>query len=83
MKDKKEKKKNARSQNLDVERRQFIEKSAKDIGACGFAIWELAKTIREEVVQGVKASIEIALEGSVNYLSERERNKLNTKEAKK
>jgi uridine phosphorylase len=35
---------------------------------------------REEVAQGVKASIEIALEGSVNYLSERERNKLKPKE---
>lgn len=57
MKDKKEKKKNTKSKKQDVDRREFIEKSAKDIGACGFAIWELAKTIREEVIQEVVENV--------------------------
>ena len=37
----------------DVDRRKFIEKSAKDLGACGFAIYELAKTIKNEIIQEV------------------------------
>jgi hypothetical protein len=37
----------------DAERREFIIKSAKDIGAYSFAIYELTKTIKEEIVQGV------------------------------
>lgn len=61
MKDKKEKKKNARIQEQDVARREFIEKSARDIGACGFAIWELAKTIREEVIQEVVDNVRDAI----------------------
>ncbi len=61
MKDKKEKKKNTKSKKQDVDRREFIEKSAKDIGACGFAIWELAKTIREEVIQEVVDNVKDAI----------------------
>jgi hypothetical protein len=37
----------------DVDRRKFIEKSARDLGACGFAIFELAKTIKNEIIQEV------------------------------
>lgn len=54
MKDTKEKKKSkARSEDQEVDRRKFIEKSARDIGACGFAIYELAKTIKNEIIQEV------------------------------
>ena len=54
MKDTKEKKKGkARSEDQEVDRRKFIEKSARDIGACGFAIYELAKTIKNEIIQEV------------------------------
>jgi len=54
MKDRKEKKKgNPKPENQEVDRRGFIEKSAKDIGACGFAIYELAKTIKDEIIQEV------------------------------
>ena len=54
MKDKKEKKKSrATSEKQEVDRRRFIEKSAKDIGACGFAFYELAKTIKDEIIQEV------------------------------
>ena len=53
MKDKKEKKKNTRTKKQEVDRRKFIEKSARDVGACGFAFYELAKAIKDEIVQEV------------------------------
>ena len=54
MKDTKEKKKGkTKLEDQEVDRRRFIEKSAKDIGACGFAFYELAKTIKNEIIQGV------------------------------
>ena len=54
MKDTKEKKKGrTKLEDQEVDRRKFIEKSAKDIGACGFAFYELAKTIKNEIIQGV------------------------------
>ena len=55
MKDTEEKKKNSKSrpENQEVDRREFIEKSAKDIGACGFAIFDLARTIKREIMQEV------------------------------
>lgn len=54
MKDTKEKKKSkTRLEDQEVDRRKFIEKSARDVGACGFAIYELAKTIKDEIIQGV------------------------------
>ena len=37
----------------NVDRRKFIEKSARDLGACGFANFELAQTIKNEIVQEV------------------------------
>ena len=54
MKDIKEKKKGKpKPEDQDVDRRKFIEKSARDLGACGFAIYELAKTIKNDIVQEV------------------------------
>ena len=54
MKDNKEKKKKTvKSKEQEVDRRKFLEKSARDIGACGFAIYDLAKTIKEEIIQEV------------------------------
>jgi len=54
MKDKRETKKgNPKSEEQQVDRRKFIEKSAKDLGACGFAIYELAKTIKNDIIQEV------------------------------
>jgi len=50
---KKKKKKVAKPEDQEVDRRRFIEKSARDIGACGFAFYELAKTIKDEVVKEV------------------------------
>ena len=52
MKDK-EKKQNARSEKQEVDRRKFLEKSARDIGACGFALFDIAKTIKTEIIQEV------------------------------
>jgi hypothetical protein len=53
MKNRKKKKISPQSEEHDAERREFIIKSAKDVGAYGFAIYELAKTIKEEIVQEV------------------------------
>jgi hypothetical protein len=54
MKDAKEKKKGTpKSEDQQVDRRKFIEKSARDLGACGFAIYELAKTIKNDIIQEV------------------------------
>ncbi len=53
MKDKKKKKKNTGQKEQEVDRRRFIEKSARDVGACGFAFYELAKAIKDEIVQEV------------------------------
>jgi hypothetical protein len=47
------KKINPQSEKHDADRRDFIIQSAKDIGICGFAIYELARTIKEEIVQEV------------------------------
>lgn len=62
----KEKKKKAKpkKEELEVDRRKFLEKSAKDIGAAGFAIYDIAKTIREEVIQGVVDEIKDAIRKS-------------------
>jgi len=54
MKDTKEKnKRNSKLEDQEVGRRKFIEKSARDLGACGFAIYELAKTIKNDIIQEV------------------------------
>jgi len=54
MKDTKEKnKRNSKLEDQEVDRRKFIEKSARDLGACGFAIYELAKTIKNDIIQEV------------------------------
>jgi len=54
MKNQKTKKKiNPQSEEHDTERREFIIKSAKEIGVCGFAIYELARTIKEDIIQEV------------------------------
>lgn len=57
MKEKKDTKAKKKSKSKvevqDVDRRKFIEKSARDLGACGFAIFELAQTIKNEIVQEV------------------------------
>ena len=48
----------------DVDRRKFIEKSARDLGACGFAFFELAKTIKNEIVQEVVNDIKDVIKRS-------------------
>lgn len=54
MKNQKIKKKiSTQSEEHDTERREFIIKSAKEIGIFGFAIYELARTIKEDIVQEV------------------------------
>ena len=50
---KKKKKKNTSSKQQEVDRRKFIEKSARDLGACGFAFYDFAKTIKDEIIQEV------------------------------
>ena len=50
---KEKKKKITKPEHQEVDRRKFIEKSARDIGACGFSIYELAKTIKDEIIQEV------------------------------
>ena len=61
MKDKEEKKKTGnksdKSKDQEVDRRKFIEKSARDIGGYGFAVYEIAKTIKDEIVQEVVDNI--------------------------
>lgn len=68
MKNPKEKKKRRKKlEEQEVDRRRFIEKSARDLGACGFAFYELAKTIKDEVIQEVVDDIKkAAKEGSKN-----------------
>ena len=60
-KTKKKKKKSVKPEDQEVDRRKFIEKSARDIGACGFAFYELAKTIKDEVVKEVVDDIKNAM----------------------
>jgi len=62
MKDESEKKKNAaQSKDQEVDRRKFIEKSAREVGACGFAVFELARTIKSEIIQEVVDNIKDAI----------------------
>jgi len=68
MKEKKDTKAKKKSKSKvevqDVDRREFIEKSARDLGACGFAIFELAKTIKNEIVQEVVNDIKDVIKRS-------------------
>ena len=41
----------------EVDRREFIQKSAKNVGGYGLAIYDLAKTIKTEILQGVADDI--------------------------
>ena len=50
---KEKKKRRSKLEEQEVDRRRFIEKSARDLGACGFAFYELAKTIKDEIIQEV------------------------------
>ena len=61
---KKKKKKITKPKDREVDRRRFIEKSARDIGACGFAFYELAKTIKDEVVNDVVENIKDTIKKS-------------------
>lgn len=61
MKEPKKKTKKKKSEEQEVDRRKFIEKSAKDIGACGYAFYELAKTIKSEIIQEVVEDIKNAI----------------------
>ncbi len=58
---KEKKKRRSKSEEQEVDRRRFIEKSAKDLGACGFAFYELAKTIKDEIMQEVVDDIKKAV----------------------
>jgi len=50
-----------KSESQEVDRRKFIEKSARDIGAYSFAIYDLAKTIKNEMIQEVINEIKYAI----------------------
>ena len=54
---KKKRKRRIKQEEQEVDRRRFIEKSARDIGACGFAFYELAKTIKDDIVREVVEDI--------------------------
>lgn len=41
----------------EVDRRKFIQKSAKNVGGYGLAIYDLAKMIKTEILQGVADDI--------------------------
>ncbi len=49
----KPKKENEKTDEQDPERREFIKKSAKEIGGYTYAIYELAKEIKEDIIQKV------------------------------
>ncbi|MGB9596992.1 MAG: hypothetical protein ACPL7B_11990 [Candidatus Poribacteria bacterium] len=49
----KKKKINEKTDEHDPERREFIKKSAKEIGGYTYAIYELAKEIKEDIIQKV------------------------------
>ncbi|HGE69821.1 TPA: hypothetical protein ENX78_03225 [Candidatus Poribacteria bacterium] len=49
----KQKKENEKLDEQDPERREFIKKSAKEIGGYTYAIYELAKEIKEDIIQKV------------------------------
>lgn len=61
---KKKDKHQSRQEEQEVDRRKFIEKSARNIGACGFAFYELAKTIKEEIIQEVVEDVKNAIRKS-------------------
>ena len=58
---KEKKKRRTKLEEQEVDRRRFIEKTAKDLGACGFAFYELAKAIKDEVIQEVVDDIKKAV----------------------
>ena len=58
------KKSKSKKEDQEVDRRKFIEKSARDLGACGFAIYELAKTIKSEIIQEVVNDIKDTIKRS-------------------
>ena len=64
MKDKKKKKKKASLKEQEVDRRKFIEKSARDVGACGFALYDFAKAVKDEIVQEVVEDIKNTIKKS-------------------
>ena len=45
----------------EVDRRKFLEKAAKDLGVNGFALYEIARTIKTEIVQGVVDEVKNAI----------------------
>ena len=62
MEEKKEKKDVEIKPDEEVDRRKFIQKSAKDVGGYGLAIYDLAKTIKTEILQGVADDIKDIVE---------------------
>ncbi len=57
MEDTKEKKDFRIKPDEEVDRRKFIQKSAKNVGGYSLAIYDLAKTIKTEILQGVANDI--------------------------
>ena len=53
MKLRNKKKTDEKNEELDPDRREFIKKSAKQIGGYTYAIYELAKEFKEDVIQKV------------------------------
>jgi hypothetical protein len=54
---------NAMPNDKTVDRRKFIEKSARDVGTYGFAIYDIVKAIKTEIVQGVVDEIKDTIKG--------------------
>lgn len=48
----------------DAERREFIKKSALDLASCGYTLFELAKTIKEEIIQSTVNDIKEVIKRS-------------------
>ena len=62
MEDTKEKKDFRIKPDEEVDRRKFIQKSAKNVGGYGLAIYDLANTIKTEILQGVADDIKDIVE---------------------
>ncbi len=57
MEDTKEKKDFRIKPDEEVDRREFINKSARNVGGYGLAIYDLAKIVKTEILQGVADDI--------------------------
>ena len=59
--DRRKEKSETKTGKEEVDRRKFLEKAAKDLGVNGFALYEIARTIKTEIVQGVVDEVKNAI----------------------